>query len=206
VRDYLSWHDQYDDPASPLSWRLDVVRRLIGTHLDSHPGPQQVLSLCAGDGRDVIGVLRSRADSDRVSATLVEVLPDLVSRATESAAGLTVQVVAGDAGEIATFADVLPVDLLLLVGIFGNIAPADIEHTVRSAAALCRPGSTVLWSRSRQRGDLNDAIRGWFAESGFTELGYEEYPDELRPSVGAQRYDGEAMDVPVHGHLFTFIR
>ena len=78
MRNYLSWHDQYDDPDSPLAWRLGVVRRLITEHLDGHDGPQRVLSLCAGDGRDVIGVLQSRPDTDRVSATLVEVLPELV--------------------------------------------------------------------------------------------------------------------------------
>lgn len=206
MRDYLSWHRQYDDPDSPLSWRLGVVRCLIDAHLDGHPGPQRVLSLCAGDGRDVLGVLHSRPDSRRVSALLVEVLPELVEAARESAGGLEVEVRTGDAGEIATFADALPVDLLLLVGIFGNIEPADIEHTVRTSARLCRPGATVLWTRSRQRGDLNDAIRGWFAESGFTELGYESYPDDLQPSVGSQRYAGPAADPPQAGRLFTFIR
>jgi hypothetical protein len=206
VRDYLSWHDQYDDPDSPLAWRLGVVRRLITEHLDSHDGPQRVLSLCAGDGRDVIGVLRARQDADRVEATLVEVLPELVSRARTAADGLDVGVRAGDAGQLATFADALPVDLLLLIGIFGNIFPDDIERTVRASASLCRPAATVLWSRSRERGDLNEVIRGWFAECGFTELAYETYPRELQPSVGALRYDGPALDVPTSGELFTFVR
>jgi hypothetical protein len=206
VRNYLSWHDQYDDPDSPLAWRLGVVRRLINGHLDRSDGPQRVLSLCAGDGRDIIGVLQTRPDADRVAATLVEVLPELVSRARNSAAGLPVDVLEGDAGEIATFADAVPVDLLLLVGIFGNIAQDDIERTVRAASSLCRPGATVLWSRSRERGDLNGLIRGWFAECGFTELVYETYPKELQPSVGAVRYDGPAVDTPSSGRLFTFIR
>ncbi len=39
VRNYLSWHDQYDDPDSPLAWRLGVVRELITEHLDGHDGP-----------------------------------------------------------------------------------------------------------------------------------------------------------------------
>ncbi len=166
-----------------------------------------MLSLCAGDGRDVIGVLQSRPDTDRVSATLVEVLPELVARARSSADRPAGDVVEGDAGEIATFADVLPVDLLLLVGIFGNIAQDDIEHTVRSTAALCRPGATVLWSRSRERGDLNGLIRGWFAECGFTELAYETYPGGAAAvgGCGALRRPGLEA-VPAAGRLFTFIR
>jgi hypothetical protein len=37
---------------------------------------------------------------------------------------------------------------------------------------LCRPAVTLLWSRARADGDLNDLIRARFAAAGFTELGY----------------------------------
>jgi hypothetical protein len=206
MRDYQQWHEQYDDPESGISWRLGVVRRLLAEHLDTHDGPQRVLSLCAGDGRDVIGVLRSRPDASRVGATLVEVHPDIAAAARDSAAGLDVEVRTGDAGEIATFADVLPVDLLLLVGIFGNISAEDIEHTVRTAPSLCRPGATVLWSRSRGRVDLHDTIRGWWREAGCTELETASFDRDTEPAVGAARVDGAAREVPTSGHLFTFLR
>ena len=39
------------------------------------------MSLCAGDGRDILGVLAEREDAARVSVTLLEVLPELVERA-----------------------------------------------------------------------------------------------------------------------------
>ena len=206
LRDYQRWHEQYDDPESGISWRLGVVRRLIAAHLDTHAGPQRVLSLCAGDGRDVIGVLRSRPDAARVSATLVEMHPAIAEDARESAAGLDVEVRTADAGEIATFADIVPVDLLLLVGIFGNISTPDIEHTVRTAPALCRPGATVLWSRSRGREDLHDTIRGWWREAGCTELDTASFDRDTHPAVGAVRVDAPAREAPASGHLFTFVR
>ena len=206
MRDYQQWHDQYDDPESAISWRLGVVRRLIAAHLDSHPGPVRVLSLCAGDGRDVIGVLHSREDSARVSVTLVEAHPEIAAQARESSSGLDVDVRTGDAGEIATFADVLPVDLLVLVGIFGNISSTDIERTVRTAPSLCAPGATVLWSRSRNRDDLHDTIRGWVAQAGMTELETASLDRDGRPAVGAAGYDGPAQLPPETGHLFTFVR
>ncbi len=206
MRDYQQWHEQYDDPESGISWRLGVVRRLIADHLDSHDGPQRVLSLCAGDGRDVIGVLGSRSDASRVQTTLVEVHPDIAAVARSSAAGLDVSVLTGDAGEIATFADVLPVDLLALVGIFGNISTDDIEHTVRTAPSLCRPGATVLWSRSRGRLDLHDTIRGWWRAAGCTEIETASFDRDTQPAVGAVRVDGAAGEVPSSGHLFTFVR
>lgn len=206
MRDYQQWHDQYDDPESGISWRLGVVRRLISAHLDTRAGPQHVVSLCAGDGRDVIGVLRSRPDASRVRATLVELHPDIAAAARESAAGLDVDVRVGDAGELATIADVVPVDLLLLVGIFGNISVADIEHTVRTAPALCRPGATILWSRSRGRDDLHDTIRGWWRESGCTELETASFDRDTQPAVGAVRVNAPAREVPASGRLFTFVR
>ncbi len=55
-------------------------------------------------------------------------------------AGLSeVRVREADASVIANFADVLPVDVLLLAGIFGNVSDADIKRTIDAAPALCAP-------------------------------------------------------------------
>jgi hypothetical protein len=87
-RDYVEWHRAYDDPGSGLSWRLRAVQGHIRRVLDERPGPLRVLSACAGDGRDVLGVLAQRADAARVSATLVELHPGIAARAREAAAGV----------------------------------------------------------------------------------------------------------------------
>src|SRR3954467_10915854 len=39
VRDYLAWHEQYDDPGSSLSRRLALVRGVLREELDARPGP-----------------------------------------------------------------------------------------------------------------------------------------------------------------------
>ena len=55
--DWTSWHAQYEDPASPLSQRLAAVQQQIALALDrAAPGPLRLLSLCAGQGRDVLPV------------------------------------------------------------------------------------------------------------------------------------------------------
>src|SRR5919112_1145828 len=70
---WARWHDDYDDPDSPLAWRLAVVRRRLGEAIDSAPsGPVTVLSLCAGQGRDVTSALADHARRDDVTAVLVE--------------------------------------------------------------------------------------------------------------------------------------
>ena len=47
-----------------------------------------------------------------------------------------------DAGDPSVWADVVPVDLLLLCGIFGNVPDEDVERTARASAAIGRPGAT----------------------------------------------------------------
>jgi hypothetical protein len=47
---------------------------------------------------------------------------------------------------------VLPADVLLLCGIFGNVSDGDIRRTVQAVPALCRAGATVIWARPRPCG------------------------------------------------------
>ena len=80
--DWSAWHDPYADPGSPLARRLALVQGHIRSSLDASPDRAlRVLSVCAGDGRDLIGVLAGRAGAPRVRATLVELDPRNVERA-----------------------------------------------------------------------------------------------------------------------------
>jgi hypothetical protein len=144
VRDYLAWHEQYDDLGSSLSRRLALVREVLRAELDARPGPVRVVSLCAGDGRDILGVLAEREDAARVSVTLVEVLPELVERARSAAAEVAadVEVLAADAGCAETYVGLgtVPADVVLLVGVLGNISDADVAVTVTAMPRLCARG------------------------------------------------------------------
>lgn len=210
LRDYRAWHQQYDDPASYLSWRLATVRGFISQALDAREGPVRVLSLCAGDGRDLLGVLEERADADRVTATLVELDPELARRARDRAAagGFAVEVRVTDAGTTDAAVGVVPADVLLLVGIFGNISDDDVRATVAAAPSLCAPGAHVLWTRGRNTNghDLTPAIRRWFAEAGFTEVAFAALDAAGHPSVGVARLDTEAAPLEPGRQLFTFLR
>lgn len=77
-----------------------------------------ILSSCAGDGRDVLGVLADRDDADRVTATLVEVHPRIAERARAAAAALAhVEVRTVDAGDTDAYLGAVPAELVLMVGI-----------------------------------------------------------------------------------------
>jgi hypothetical protein len=208
VRDYVEWHREYDDPTSSLSWRLGVVRRHVTAALDGTPGRVRVLSLCAGDGRDVLGVLRDRPDAERADVTLVELHPSIAAQAREGAASVAarVEVRQADAGNSDACVEAAPADVVLLVGIFGNISERDIERTVGFAPQLCRPGATLLWSRGRDGGDMNATIRAWFAVAGFGEIAYETFAADGGPAVGVVRYDGPPVPFEPGRQLFTFTR
>jgi hypothetical protein len=208
MRDYLAWHEGYDDDGSGLSWRLQNVRSYITALLDTRPGPLRAVSACAGDGRDILGVLADRGDAQRVEVTLIEVHPVLAEAARRSARDAAlpnVEVRVADAGNTTAYLGAVPADLVLLVGIFGNISLSDVECTVRTAPQLCAPGATLVWSRSPQHGP-NDAIRGWFAESGFVEVDYAEGVTADPVGLGCVRLVGDAVPLAPGRRLFTFRR
>lgn len=209
LRDYRAWHADYDDPSSGLSWRLGVVRAYLRDALDAKPGPLRVVSACAGDGRDILGVLAERDDASRASTTLIEIDPELAAtaRAAAASAGLEhVDVRTTDAGTTDAYAGAVPADVVLLVGIFGNITDADVERTVAASPQLCAPGAVLVWSRGLDRYDLNPSIRRWFAAAGFAEIGYAVHEGRDRTSAGAMRYAGPAVPFEPGRALFTFIR
>jgi SAM-dependent methyltransferase len=209
LRDYQQWHKTYDDPDSGLSWRLSVVQRYLRDALVRQPGEIQVLSLCSGDGRDIIGVLDGRKDADRVRVTLIELHPEIARQARKAAetAGLTlVEVRIADAGNTSSYLGAAPADVVLMVGIFGNISNVDLEQTIKASPQLCRPGATLLWSRGRDRDDLNDAVRAWFCEAGFVELDYDTRESGTGPALGAVSYQGVSQPLESGRQLFTFLR
>ena len=209
---WVRWHKPYDDVSSGLSRRLRVVQSMVRDALDdlsdTRPGPCRVVSLCAGQGRDVIDVLATRPRTPRVTALLVELDPALVAfaRARSMAAGLAdvVRVVEGDAARCAWCADDVPADLVLLCGIFGNVSMDDIVATIDAMRGFCAPGGHVVWTRHRRPPDATPTIRDEFARAGFTELGFVAPADTVM-TVGHHRFDGTPTPFDPDRILFEFV-
>ena len=209
TRDWVRWHDAYDDPGSGLSTRLALVQAHLSAALAAAPdGPIRVVSLCAGQGRDVIGVLPGHPRQDDVMALLVELDPSnaATARAQAAAAGLPgVTVREADAGIVTSYADALPAGVLMLCGIFGNVSDEDIHRTVAASAGMCAPSGTVLWTRHRRPPDVTGQIRSWFAAAGFEEVAFESPDTTTMTGVGVHRCLAAASSEPPDGgRLFTF--
>ncbi|CUU59610.1 hypothetical protein Ga0074812_12981 [Parafrankia irregularis] len=207
-RHWVGWHRRYDLPGSSLSRRLALVQRRLREALDEQPaGEIRVLSMCAGQGRDILGVLPDHARRGDVRARLVELDPDLAADAERAAlaAGLGgVEVVHGDASVTAVYEPVAPVHIALVCGVFGNIADADVRHTVEQLPRLCRPAATVIWTRHRRPPDLTPTIRSWFAGAGFAEKGFDG-EDGFLMGVGTHRLVGQPLPYQRDVRLFDFV-
>lgn len=204
--DWVAWHREYD-AQTPLARRLAIVRAQVERVLAERSGaPIRILSLCSGDGRDLIPSLSGLTSAANVSGRLVELDRTLAGRARSALAeaGLHgLDVLEGDAGTTSSFAGAVPADLLLACGIFGNIPDSDIQRTVRALPTLCATNATVIWTRHRRPPDRTTAIRRWFAESGFRHQAFIRVPDSPG-SVGVERFVGAMQPFQAGARLFEF--
>jgi hypothetical protein len=211
-RDWHAWHREYADPSSSLSRRLEEVRIRLAALLEGGTGQVRLLSLCIGDGRDTIPVV---AGAERaVAPTLVELDEGLARDAEVAAAraGVAAVVRNGDASLPATWRDVLPVDVLMLCGVFGNITDADMERTVAAARSMVAAGGAVVWTRgNRVPGDPTqhpddpaERVRRVFLAAGFDEVAFVR-PADASYRVGVARLTTPSTD-PLPDRLFTFVR
>ena len=211
LRDYAAWHDEYDRASTSLHLRLLVVQDLIAAALDElPPGPVRVISMCAGQGRDLIGVAcRHRRGEDPASASWWR--PTLrnaaVARADIARAGLGgLTVIEGDAGQSAVYAQGRTrQDPVLACGVFGNVSHGDIQRTVRFLPALCARDGWVIWTRQPKPDGILPVIQGWFEEAGFSPRALV-VPEPNLFGVGAARLAAAPRPFCSGQPLFAFVQ
>ena len=201
--DWLQWHRAYDDPGSKQARRLALVQQRISLVLDElAPGPFTVISMCAGQGRDLLPVLAAHPRGGDARARLVERDERNAAAARAAADPATTEIVQGDAGLRAAYDGLVPADLVLAAGVLGNLVDADVRRTVAACAAFCRQGGTVIWTRHRGDPDPVPVICSLFAGRGFQQI-FLTGP-ELGFTVGVHRRTGPPVPYP-HERIFTFV-
>lgn len=85
----MAWHEAYDDESSSFRLRLQIVQRQFSHLLEiAPPGRISLVSVCAGQGRDVLPVLAKSERRGDVEARLVEIDPENATIAVRRAAAL----------------------------------------------------------------------------------------------------------------------
>ena len=211
TRDWVAWHRDYDNPQSSLARRLRVVQDFIRQAMQQlaveRPIALRILSLCAGDGRDLLPVLAEGHDLP-ARALLVEQDPHLAEHARRRAAELDlsgVDVACGDAGDTTVYANHAPAHLVLACGVFGNITTDDARTTVAALRRLTLPGGFVIWTRARESTtDPSFDLRSWFIDEGFTERVFSA-PEDERFRVGMNQLSlGRAQPFRPGVRMFSF--
>jgi hypothetical protein len=208
-KDWFEWHDLYQTEIR-LQQRLQLVRDYIGRSLDTlPPGRIQVVSACAGDGRDLLGTLVNHSRKGDVQARLVELNPQLVEegRAAIAAANLTSQIefVHGDATFSDNYAGAVPADIVLVCGIFGNLADeAALQQLIGNLKYLAKTGASVIWTRGHRDGiAYSDLVRQTLQAANFAEVDFH-LTATGDMGVGLHHYLGESAPLPANKTLFVF--
>jgi 2-polyprenyl-3-methyl-5-hydroxy-6-metoxy-1,4-benzoquinol methylase len=168
------------------------------------------VSVCAGDGRDLLGALMNHSRAQDVKARLVELDERLVEcgRIAATGAGLAEQLefVGGDATMSSAYEGMVPADLVLVCGVFGHVTEAETPRLVRNLSFLCKPGGFVIWTRRRNDRDSTrhtSKIQNLLHEAAFEEVCFEVTP-EGKFGVSTYRYLGEPLTLPNDQQLFEF--
>lgn len=219
TKHWIDWHADYEKPGSSLARRLEVVRAAIATAIDDAPpsgeNPEeqlQIISMCAGDGRDLLPVLASSARWRQARAVLVELDDELCGRARSAAAELelpAVEVRCTDAGATDAYVDLGQAHVLLCCGVLGNIGLEDARRTIIHLPAMVVPGATVIWTRGRGEADSDPSLAMCeiFEEAGFERVSFVA-PEDAGYRVGVHRLpSGHPPTTPLHAgeRLFTFV-
>jgi hypothetical protein len=207
--DWVDWHRQYDDPTSPLARRLRVVQEHVRLAVESKGGTVRLISMCAGEGRDVAGALAGHPRRADVTGRLVELDERNAEVAREAirSAGLDhVEVITADAALTDSYEGGVPGDIVLACGIFGNVSDNDVRRTVEQLPSLCAEDAIVVWTRGREaERDFALTIREWFGERGFEEVAYVA-PDDVHIRVGVNRLIAPPQRFERGVRLFEFLR
>ena len=214
--DWLQWHHHYDVPDSPLANRLAVVRDQLRRALIDAPGDAdgvlRLISVCAGEGRDLLPTLAEQDGSRRVNALLVELDQALAQRARATAAelGLSgVEVRKADAGLVDTYLGLPPAHVMMVCGVFGHTSFGDARRIIATLPAMLSLGGVVIWTRSRRDSgyDQSLGLRDSFLDHGFTELSFTSTADGVF-RIGmhqlATRSEGTRLPLP-RTRIFTFV-
>lgn len=195
----------------PLQSRLMLVREHLASALMHAPhGPIQITSICAGDGRDVIGALEHHPRRKDVSTTLIELNAELVSRGRNAAAAMnmsdSIHFLNADATLANTYYGTPVADVLLMAGVLGNVRERHERMLIDNLAQLCRAGTTLIWTRGSAGNENLQAVQRILALLGNADF-VEVALSETNPAgfvVGSHRFDGKPRSLNKAARLFEF--
>jgi hypothetical protein len=209
IGDWSAWHDAYADPNSELNSRMRSVQAHVAALVrDAAPGPVTIVSICAGQGREVIGALEGHLRRGDVRGRLVELAADNAAFArawTQKAELNGLEVVAGDASLATSYEGLAPADIVVISGVFGHLSDDDQKRLIAFSRQICRRGGSVVWTNFAEIGGRRaETLRDYFRAQLFEEAAFETLSGKYAFTIAHSRYAGEQIPLDAVARLFSF--
>lgn len=175
------WHKHYDH-SSLLQARLQIVRGQISLAFNEcDPGLIQAVSICAGDGRDLIHTTSNHPRRNDVRAFLIDKNEQSIARGKLAAeqVGLSQQFhfLKADARLSRSYIGIVPANIIILVGVLGHVRHKEIVRLVQNVPMLCKAGGWLIWAKKLKIHTNHNqvlSVRNLLQRSAFKEVQYEE--------------------------------
>ena len=161
-KDWYEWHDLYNTEPT-LQQRLEIVQEYIAYSLNASPdGAIRIVSVCAGDGRDLLGTLKNHPRAKDVSARLVEINSNLVERGRASIESLglakQIEIINGDATLATNYVGAVPADIAIACGVLGHVAEKiELNRLINNLSFLSKTGAFFIWTRGHSNGGVAES-------------------------------------------------
>jgi len=208
---HVTWKEwpqwAYKQPA--YLHRLAGVQQHLAAALDAAAGGTiRVLSICSGDGRDVLGTVQSHTRRGDVRAWLVEQSADSVAAGARHAQQLgldrNVHFLNTDATVFEAYQKIAPANIILVCGVWGHVPALERKAVVDALARLCEPGGAVIWTRRVSKGMHRlEQIQSHFNQPAWQQQSLTFTADQAWAIV-THRYCGPRLKLPASGQLFHF--
>ncbi len=208
IENWSTWHDQYENPDSELNARKQAVQAHVASIVEQCPaGPVTVVSICGGQGRELIGALEAHPRRKDVGGRIVEldVANSGFAREWARRAGLEkLEVMTGDASVADSYAGLPPVDLVVISGLLGHIDRADRQRLFDFLRQICREGASVVWTYFNWDEEKTQELRNDLTERLFAEESLEVLEGKFAFVIGRNRSTGAPEPFEAEAKLFTF--
>jgi len=207
--DWVKWHQLYETEPSRM-FRLKLVEQHLSDCINDIPaGAFKAVSICAGDGRDIIGALSGHSRRKDAWVRLVETDQNLVEAGREAvgSAGLAEQMefLLGDATMTSAYSGMAPADLVVACGVFGNVREQQLSQLVGHLPQLCQAGAYVVWTHYLSSTGMRriELIRGFLRAAGFIERQMD-FSDQAGHLVATHHYEGRGLPLVDNSRMFEF--
>jgi len=173
---WTEWHEEaYNDINSLPYQRTEIVKDLINKYLSEIDKNIVVISIGAGQSRDILPVLIGRKDNDRITTYLIDTDIECLNYAKNYAKDnniINVHIVDMDGSLVKNYKDIPKADLIIFCGMMTQKNTDEVKNLANNIKLICNEDAQIIWSRHGYDGDYSTPFRNVFNENSYKELDF----------------------------------